>query len=536
MTPTKILEFDAPAREKLLNGIAILAKAVGSTLGPKGRNVAIERQYGSPNVIHDGVTVAREIYLKDKFENMGVQIAREAASSTNDIAGDGTTTATILAYAIAKRAIEAINAGANPMVLREGIEKAVDYLVDGLKVMKIDVDSPEMIKQVATISAQNEEIGEIISQAITKVTKDGVVTVQVGDGRETVVEYKEGLQYEKGYTSAYFVTDTQRMEAVIEDAHILITDQIISSVEGQLVPILDKIDPQNSGIKNIVFIAESIEGDALKMLVVNKIRGNLSVVAVPAPGFGDRRKAMLEDIAIITGGTVISEDTGATLSGFEVHMMGRASSVIVTKDTTTIVGGMGDPKKVAERTESLKHQLENETSTFDKEKLQERISKLSSGVAVIHVGASTEIEMREKKERVIDAVNATRAAMDEGIVPGGETALFKIVKILDKKEFTEEEMLGVNIIKEALREPFFTLMENSGLDKDKYITDVTTLPWGMGVDVKDGKVKDLIKAGVIDPVKVTRSALQNASSVAIMTMTTNTLIAREEEPRRVDAE
>lgn len=533
---TKILEFDSPARVKLLKGIEILAKAVGSTLGPKGRNVAIERQYGSPNVIHDGVTVAREIYLKDKFENMGVQIAREAASSTNDVAGDGTTTATILAYAIARRAVAAIDNGANPMTLRDGIEAAVAVLVDALKVMKLEVNSPEMIKQVATISAQNAEIGEIISQAITKVTKDGVVTVEVGDGRETVVEYKEGLQYEKGFSSAYFITDTQRMEAVVKDAYIVITDQIISSVDFHLVPILDKIDPQTSGIKNLVFIAESIDGDALKMLVVNKVRGNLNVVAVPAPGFGDRRKQMLEDIAILTGGTVISEDKGMTFQNFEVSMMGKASSVIVTKDTTTIAGGEGTPEKVQERVSSLRNQLEVETSTFDKEKLQERISKLSSGVAVIQVGAVTEIEMREKKERVIDAVNATRAAMDEGIVPGGETALLKVIKVLEKETFKEELMEGVNIVKEALVEPFKVLMENSGLDFESHLKALEGTPWGIGIDVMDGASKDLIKTGVIDPVKVTRTALQNAASVAIMTMTTNTLIAREDEPVRVDAE
>jgi len=522
---TKIFSFDLEAREKLLAGIRIIAKAVGSTLGPKGNNVAIERRYGSPNVVHDGVTVAREVILEDKFENMGADIVREAASSTNDKAGDGTTTSTILAEAITTGCMEAIKNGANSMILRSGIEKAVKRLVYELKKVKTEVTSPDKIRQVAIISAQDEEIGSKIAEAVNKVGKDGVVTVEPGSKDFTEVEYKEGMQFERGYLSPYFVTNLEKMEAEIEEPYIVITDQNISNVDLQLVPFLDRM-VSNEKITSFVIIAPSVEGDALKMLIANKVKGLLRVLCVGAPGFGDRRKEMLQDIAIVTGGELITEDSTVTFENIQKEQLGRAMKVVANKDETLIIDGQGVKEKIDQRIVAIKNLLEKETSQFDREKLQERLSKLISGVAVIHVGANTSVELREKKERVIDAVNATQAAMAEGIVPGGETALLRIRPCLDKVQVLySDERLGVEIMKKALEAPFRVLMSNSGYDPDSMLELVSKARTNEGVDVMDGKLKNLIKSGVIDPVRVTRCALENAASVAVMVSTTNTLIA-----------
>jgi chaperonin GroEL len=517
----KILKFDSEAREKLLKGINTLTDAVASTLGPKGRNVALDKKWGAPNVVHDGVTVAKEIDLEDPFENMGAQLVKEAASKTNDVAGDGTTTATILTQAIASEGLKNIQAGANPMILRRGIEKAVVFLVDELKKMSKKLSTPEEIAQVATISAQNEEIGTLISQAIQKVGKDGVITVEEGRSLEMSVDYKEGMEFDKGFASAYFVSDSDKMEANVEDPYILITDKKITSMQD-LLPFLEKFVQVS---KTLVIIADEVEGEALATLVVNKLRGSFNVLAVGAPGFGDRRKAQLQDIAILTGGSVISEDTGRKFESVEVSDLGRASRVISNKDNTLIVDGKGDAKAIQSRISQLRREIESTDSEFDKEKLQERLAKLTGGVAVINVGAATEVEMKEKKERVIDAVAATKAALEEGIVPGGEVTLLKGAKLLDNlKMENAEEQLGVTLVQKALEKPFEKLMENAGYNSGVMMAEVAKSADTFGIDVNDGTVKDMVKAGVIDPVKVTRSALQNAASVAIMVMTTNVLI------------
>jgi chaperonin GroEL len=492
---------------------------VAATLGPKGRNVAIDKKYGAPTVVHDGVTVAKEIELEDPFENMGAQLLKEAASKTNDVAGDGTTTSTILAQAIVSEGLKNITAGSNPMILRKGIEKAVEALVKELQGMSKKLTAEES-SQVATISAQDERIGKLIAEALAKVGKDGVITVEEGRTLEMSVDYKEGMEFDKGYISAYFVTDTDKMEANIEDPYILITDKKISSA-ADIVPFLEKFVQVS---RSLVIIADEVEGEALALLVVNKLKGTFQVLAVGAPGFGDRRKAMLADIAILTGGTVISEDTGRKLDSVEIEDLGRAGRVISTKDLTLIVDGKGSKKEIEARINQIRKELEGTDSEFDREKLQERLAKLTGGVAVINVGAATEIEMKEKKERVIDAVAATKAAIEEGIVPGGEVALIRAAKVLDKLTAEGDEKVGVEIVKRAILKPFEKLMENSGLNAGMMLKDVLSATTTFGVDVADGKVKDLIKAGIIDPVKVTRSALQNASSVAIMVMTTNVLI------------
>lgn len=528
---TRLITFDKEAREKLLTGIKVISKAVGSTLGPKGRNVAIERVYGSPNVIHDGVTVAKEIFLKDRFENMGVQIVREAASSTNDVAGDGTTTATILAEAIASGCLKAIDEGANPMIIRSGIEKGLSVAINYLDKNKKKISTPKEIKQVATISAQNEDIGEIIAQAVGKVGKDGVVTVETGNGRKTTVEYKEGMQFDKGYISGYFVTDEQKMEAMVENPYILITDQNVINVNAQLVPFLDRFVNENKQT-SLVIIANSVEGDALKMLVINKLQGNLKTLAIQSPGFGDTRKEMLEDIAILTGGKVISDETGITFDNVKMEDLGRASKVISNKEESIIIGGHGTAEAIEKRCEMLKSKIENETSQFDREKLQQRLSKLTGGVAIINVGANTNVEMREMKERVIDAVNATQAAMDDGIVAGGESALIRAgsaVSLMDNSKLKEDEVTGIKILIEAMLAPFRVLMRNSGYEENEKLAKMFSCKTNEGIDVMDGELKNLIKAGVIDPVKVTKSALKNACSVAIMVMTTNCLIANDPE-------
>lgn len=516
----KILKFDSEAREKLLKGINTLTDAVASTLGPKGRNVAIDKKWGAPQVVHDGVTVAKEIELEDPFENMGAQLIKEAASKTNDVAGDGTTTATILAHSIVSEGLKNIQAGANPMILRKGIEQAIDALVGELGKMSKKLTTPEEITQVATISAQDEEIGRLISEAITKVGKDGVITVEEGKTLEMNVEYKEGMEFDKGYASPYFVTDTDKMEASIEDAFILITDKKISSA-ADFVPFLEKFVQVS---KNLVIIADEVDGEALALLVVNKLRGTINVLAVKAPGFGDRRKEMLEDIAILTGGTVVSEETGRKFESIEVSDLGRAGRVTSDKDNTLVVDGKGAKSKIDARIGQIRRELERSDSEFDREKLQERLAKLTGGVAVINVGAATEVEMKEKKERVIDAVAATKAAIEEGIVPGGEVALLRAVKALNNLKAEGEEKTGVEIVRKAVQEPFNRLMDNAGLNAGMMLVEVLKADTNFGVDVNDGQVKDLVKAGVIDPVKVTRTALQNASSAGIMVLTTNALI------------
>ncbi|MBI3103595.1 chaperonin GroEL [Candidatus Daviesbacteria bacterium] len=523
----KILKFNAEAREKLLKGINTLTEAVATTLGPKGRNVALDKKWGAPNVVHDGVTVAKEIDLEDPFENMGAQLIKEAASKTNDVAGDGTTTATILAQAMVSEGLKNIQAGSNPMILKHGMEKAVSALVEELKKMSKKISTQEEVAQVATIAAADSQIGNLIAEALQKVGKDGVVTVEEGKTTEMSVDYKEGMEFDKGFVSPYFVTDTDKMESSIEDAYILITDKKISSA-ADLVPFLEKFVQVS---KNLVLLADEVEGEALALLVVNKLRGSFNVLAVKAPGFGDRRKEMLEDIAILTGGTVISEDTGVKFESVEVDMLGRAGRVTSDKDNTLIVDGKGAKSKIEARISQIRRELETSDSEFDKEKLQERLAKLTGGVAVVNVGAATEIELKEKKERVIDAVAATKAAIEEGIVAGGEVALLRVAQVLESVVVDgQEEKVGVEIVKKALEQPFRSLVKNAGMDDGIALSKVMDSNGSMGIDVIDGQVKDLIKAGIIDPVKVTRSALQNAASVAIMVMTTHVLISDKPEP------
>ncbi|MDO8576991.1 MAG: chaperonin GroEL [Candidatus Daviesbacteria bacterium] len=524
----KILKFDSSAREALLKGINTLTEAVATTLGPKGRNVALDKKWGAPSVVHDGVTVAKEIDLEDPFENMGAQLLKEAASKTADVAGDGTTTATILAKAIVTEGLKNIQAGSNPMILKHGIEKAVVILVEELKKMSKKIVSEEEVAQVATISAADPQIGNLIAASLQKVGKDGVVTVEEGKTMEMSVDYKEGMEFDKGFVSPYFVTDTDKMEASIEDAHILITDKKISSA-SDLVPFLEKFVQIS---KNLVIIADDVEGEALALLVVNKLRGTFNVLAIKAPGFGDRRKEMLEDIAILTGGTVISEDTGKKFESIEMDELGKAGRVASDKDNTLIVDGKGTKSKIEARISQIKRELQASDSEFDKEKLQERLAKLTGGVAVINVGAATEVELKEKKERVIDAVAATKAAIAEGIVAGGEIALLRAGKALDIVVALGEEKVGVEIVKRALEQPFRVLVKNAGMDDGIALSKVMASQGNMGVDVLDGEMKDLVKVGIIDPVKVTRSALQNAASVAVMVMTTNCLITDKPEPEK----
>ncbi len=518
----KILKFNSEARDKLLKGVNILTDAVATTLGPKGRNVALDKKWGAPQVVHDGVTVAKEIDLEDPFENMGAQLLKEAASKTADVAGDGTTTATVLTKAIVTEGLKNIQAGSNPMILKHGIEKAVLALVAELKNMSKKISTQAEVAQVATIAAADSTIGNLIAEALEKVGKDGVVTVEDGKTMEMNVDYKEGMEFDKGFVSPYFVSDTDKMEASIEDAYILITDKKISSA-SDLVPFLEKFVAVS---KNLVIIADEVEGEALALLVVNKLRSTFNVLAVKAPGFGDRRKEMLGDIATLTGGTVISEDTGKKFESVEINDLGRAGRVTSDKDNTLIVDGKGAKSKIEARIAQIRRELASSDSEFDKEKLQERLAKLTGGVAVINVGAATEVELKEKKERVIDAVAATKAAIEEGIVAGGEIALLRAVRVLDVLVVEgQEEKIGVEIVKKALEQPFRMLVKNAGMDDGIALSKVIEEVGNIGIDVMDGKVKDLVKAGIIDPVKVTRSALQNAASVAVMIMTTEVLIS-----------
>ena len=516
----KQLIYSEEARKKLLNGVNKLADAVATTLGPKGRNVALDKKWGAPNVVHDGVTVAKEIDLEDPFENMGAQLIKEAASKTNDVAGDGTTTATILAQAIVEEGLKNITAGVNPMILKKGLETGVETVVETLKKNAKKISNKEEYAQVATISAADTTIGKMIAEALEKVGSDGVVTVEESRGLETSVEYKEGMEFDRGYVSAYFVTDPAKMEASIEAPHVLITDKKISAI-SDLLPLLEKLVQLS---KNLVIIADDVEGEALATLVVNKIRGTMNVLAVKAPGFGDRRKEMLEDIAILTGGTLISEDIGIKFESVTPDMLGSADRVTSDKDNTVVVGGKGAKNKIEARIAQIRTQIEKTTSEFDKEKLEERLAKLAGGVAVVNVGAATEIELKEKKERVNDAVQATKAAIEEGFVVGGEVALLQAAKELEKIKLEGDSGVGIRILHDALHRPIRKLAENAGVDAGWVVREVEAGSGNFGFNALTGEFEDLVKAGVIDPVKVTRSAVQNAASVGMMILTTEALV------------
>ncbi len=523
----KQLVFAEDARRRLQKGIDTLATAVATTLGPKGRNVALDRKFGSPTITHDGVTVAKEIELEDPFENMGVQLLKEAATKTNDIAGDGTTTSTVLAHAIVTEGLKTMAAGANPMRLKVGIERATEAVVEALRGMSQKIETKEEIASVATNSAADPEIGNLIAEVMDKVGKDGVITVEESKTLQFETEYVEGMQFDRGYISAYFVTDPEHMEAVIQEPYVLIHDKKISAA-ADIVPILEKL--VQTGKRELLVIAEDVDGEALATLVLNKLRGMLNVVAVKAPGFGDRRKAMLQDIAILTGGQVISEETGRKLETVTLSDLGRCEKVVVDKDNTTIVGGKGDPAQIKGRIEQIRVEIEKSTSDYDKEKLQERLAKLSGGVAIIRVGAATETELKEKKHRVEDALSATRAAIEEGIVPGGEIVFINAISALDNiKMDGEDEAIGGNIVRKALEAPLRKLAENAGKDGGVIIENVRKIAKeknnrNIGYNVLTDEYVDMIKAGIIDPLKVVRGALENAASIASMILTTECLI------------
>jgi chaperonin GroEL len=518
----KQLKFSDEARQSLLKGIDVVAKAVVTTLGPKGRNIALDKKWGAPNIVHDGVSVAKEIELKDPFENMGAQLVKEAASKTNDVAGDGTTTATLLAQVITANGMKNVTAGANPMVLKKGIEKAVEATVTELKKIAKPIKNKEEIEQVATISAGDEEIGKTIAEALDKVGRDGVVTVEEGKGLTIDIEYKEGMEFDRGYVSAYFVTNPERMEAEIENPYILLTDKKISSVQD-LLPFLEKFVKVS---KTLVIIADEVEGEALATLVVNKLKGTFNVLAIKAPGFGDRRKESLEDIAILTGGMVVSEDTGKTFESIEVEDLGQAEKVWADKDNTRIIGGKGNISQIKSRIALIRRQIAETDSDFDREKLEERLAKLSGGVAQINVGAATEVELNEKKERVKDAVGATKAAIEEGILPGGGIALIKARKALDSiKVNNNDEKVGVEIIKESLEMPTRWLAKNAGEDDGYVLRKIEdSKDADYGYNALTGEFGSMTGFGILDPLKVTRSALQNAASVAMMVLTTEGLV------------
>jgi chaperonin GroEL len=518
----KQLLFNESARQTILRGVTVLTDAVKATLGPRGRNVIIDRKFGAPNITKDGVTVAKEIELKDPYENMGAQLLREVASKTSDVAGDGTTTATVLAYAIYKEGMRHVTAGANSIDLKRGIDLAVEAVVGELKAMSRPVAEKKEIAQVGTISANNDpSIGELIAEAMDKVGKDGVITVEEAKSMATALDVVEGMQFDRGYISPYFITDPERMECVLDDVLILIHDKKISSMKD-LLPILEQIAKMG---KPLLIISEEVEGEALATLVVNKLRGTLQVAAVKAPGFGDRRKAMLEDIAVLTGGTVISEDLGLKLENVKLNDLGKARKITIDKENTTIVEGAGDNTKIQGRVKQIKAQVEETTSDYDREKLQERLAKLVGGVAVINVGAATESEMKEKKARVEDALHATRAAVEEGIVPGGGVALIRSIKALDKLKLDTDQQLGVNIIKKALDEPIKQIIQNAGIESAIIVEKVrASKDINYGYDAYKEEYADMIKAGIIDPTKVTRSALQNAASVAGLMLTTEVMI------------
>jgi chaperonin GroEL len=523
----KQLIFSEDARRKLKKGIDTVANAVSTTLGPKGRNVAIDKKFGAPTITHDGVTVAKEIELEDPFENMGAQLFKEAAIKTNDIAGDGTTTATVLAQHMVHEGLKNVAAGANPMLLKQGIEAGTAALAARIKEMAVSIDSVDDIASVASISAQDRAIGTLIAEVMDKVGKDGVITVEESRGLEFETEYVEGMQFDRGYISPYFVTDADTMEAVVADAYILIHDKKISSAQD-IVPILEKL--VQIGKKNLVVIAEDVDGEALATLVLNKLRGMINAVAIKAPGFGDRRKAMLQDIAVLTGGEVITEEMGRKLESVQISDLGRAAKVVSSKDETTVVDGAGDDAQIKARVEQIKVEIDRSTSDYDREKLQERLAKLAGGVAIIRVGAATEVELKEKKHRVEDALSATRAAVEEGIVPGGGVALLNALSALDDVVVPAgDPTTGVGILREALLAPMRKLAENAGMNGDVIIQNVRRAQAEQGDDkigynVLDGEYVNMLKAGIIDPAKVTRGAVENAASIASMILTTEALI------------
>ena len=517
----KQILFDEEARRALGRGVDALANAVKVTLGPKGRNVVLDKKFGAPTITNDGVTIARDIELEDPFENMGAQLVKEVATKTNDIAGDGTTTATLLAQAMIHEGMKNVAAGANPMIIKKGIDEAVKTLVDEIKAKSKKVEGQADIAQVATISSANEETGKLIAEAMEKVGKDGVITVEESKTMRTNLSVKEGMQFDRGYISPYLVTDTDKMEASLDDPYILITDRKISAI-NDILPILEQVVKAG---KQLAIIAEDVDGEALTTIVVNKLRGTFKALAVKAPGFGDRRKAMLQDIATLTGGTVISEELGRKLDSVTLADLGQAHKMVSTKDETTIIGGKGDKDAIAERVAQIKQQISQTTSDFDREKLQERLAKLSGGVAVIEIGAATEVEMKDKKYRIEDALNATRAAVEEGIVAGGGTTFLDILPALDKLEVEGDEKVGVNIVKRAIEEPVRQIAQNAGLEGSVVVENVKKAGTGIGFNALKNEYVDMLQAGIVDPAKVTRSALQNAASIASMVLTTETLVA-----------
>jgi len=523
----KQLVFSEEARRRLQRGMDMLATAVVTTLGPKGRNVAIDRKFGSPTITHDGVTVAKEIELEDPFENMGAQLLKEAATKTNDIAGDGTTTSTVLAHSIVSEGMKNLAAGANPMLLKRGIEAATKAVADQIKAQAIEITTKEEIANVASISAQDRVIGDLIAEVMDKVGKDGVITVEESKGLAFETEYVEGMQFDRGYISPYFITEPEHMEAVIEEPYVLIHDKKISAATD-IVPILEKL--VQIGKRELVIISEDVDGEALATLVLNKLRGMLNVLAVKAPGFGDRRKAMLQDIAVLTGASVVSEETGRKLESVVISDLGRAEKVVSTKDDTTVIGGKGESAQIKGRIEQIRVEIDKSTSDYDREKLQERLAKLSGGVAIIRVGAATETELKEKKHRVEDALSATRAAVEEGIVPGGGVALVNAMNALDKiKMDSDDAQIGVNIVRKALEVPLRKIAENAGKDGSVILENVRRAQKekknkNIGFNVISESYLDMVKDGVIDPAKVTRGALENAASIAAMILTTEALI------------
>jgi chaperonin GroEL len=525
----KIVTFDVDARQALKKGIDTVAQSVRITLGPKGRNVVLEKKFGAPTVTNDGVTIVREIELKDPMENTGAQLLREVATKTNDVAGDGTTTATLLAQTMISEGFRNVTAGANPMQLKIGIQKAVEAVVDEIKKLSVPVKGHEDVAHVAAISSQDEQIGSLIADAMDKVGKDGVITVEDNQTMATELEVVEGMQFDRGYVAAYMVTNPDRMEAVLEDPYILITDRKISAIQD-LLPVLERVVQQG---KPLLIVAEDVEGEALATLIVNKLRGTFTAVAVKAPGFGDRRKAMLEDMAILTGGQVISEDLGLKLDQTKVEQLGKARRVTVTKDNTTIVEGAGKPDGIQARIKSIKAQVEETTSDFDKEKLQERLAKLAGGVAVIKVGAATEVEQKEKKHRIEDALSATKAAVEEGIVAGGGTVLLNAQKKLDGGlGLKDDQATGVNIVRRALEEPLKQIAQNAGKEGSVIVEEVRKGKAGFGYDALNDKYVNMFEAGIVDPAKVTRSALQNAASIAAMVLTTEAMVTEVPEEKR----
>jgi chaperonin GroEL len=517
----KELKFNEDARRSLERGVNILADAVKVTLGPKGRYVVLDKKFGAPTITNDGVTIAREIEVEDVFENQGAQLVREVATSTNDVAGDGTTTATVLAQAIVREGLKNVAAGANPMALKRGIEKAVDSVVEELKSHSAEVSGKEDIARVGTVVSREREIGDVIADAIEKVGKDGVVNVEEGQTFGLELEFTEGMQFDKGYLSPYMITDAERMEAVLEEPYILIANQKIGAVKD-LLPVLEQVIQAG---RPLLIVAEDVEGESLATVVVNKLRGTFTAVAVKAPGFGDRRKRMLEDIAIVSGGEVITEEMGLKLENTKLSQLGSARKVVVDKDTTTIIDGAGETEAIKSRIKQLKSEIENTDSDFDREKLQERLAKLSGGVAVVKVGAATEVEIKEKKHRVEDALQATRAALEEGIGPGGGVALLNAAEAIKLDEFEGDEKTGAQIILRALEEPLRQLSQNAGMEGSVVVDKVRSAKKGEGLNVESGEIEDLVKSGIIDPTMVTRSALQNAASIAKNILTTEAVVA-----------